>query len=156
MKLNHGLVDVAVNWAGGLFCVDSRVGCGPMCLHMIPQDSVTTTPNVGSQGSHHHACRSTKPTDNRTKRTDTRTLHSRPVLAGLHHAKKSEASGFCYVNDIVLVQHRSMQIIFVWLLLSVEGGWGRVATQGQAEQSNTTHMRRGSKWVVFIFMYDAK
>lgn len=21
---------------------------------------------------------------------------------GLHHAKKSEASGFCYVNDIVL------------------------------------------------------
>jgi histone deacetylase 1/2 len=22
--------------------------------------------------------------------------------AGLHHAKKSEASGFCYVNDIVL------------------------------------------------------
>lgn len=37
MRLNHGLVDVAVNWAGGL-----------------------------------------------------------------HHAKKSEASGFCYVNDIVL------------------------------------------------------
>ncbi len=37
MKLNHGLVDVAINWAGGL-----------------------------------------------------------------HHAKKSEASGFCYVNDIVL------------------------------------------------------
>lgn len=37
MKLNHGLVDIAINWAGGL-----------------------------------------------------------------HHAKKSEASGFCYVNDIVL------------------------------------------------------
>lgn len=37
MKLNHGMVDIAINWAGGL-----------------------------------------------------------------HHAKKSEASGFCYVNDIVL------------------------------------------------------
>ena len=24
---------------------------------------------------------------------------------GLHHAKKSEASGFCYVNDIVLAIH---------------------------------------------------
>lgn len=24
---------------------------------------------------------------------------------GLHHAKKSEASGFCYVNDIVLVSN---------------------------------------------------
>lgn len=23
-------------------------------------------------------------------------------MGGLHHAKKSEASGFCYVNDIVL------------------------------------------------------
>ena len=23
-------------------------------------------------------------------------------IAGLHHAKKSEASGFCYVNDIVI------------------------------------------------------
>jgi histone deacetylase HOS2 len=23
-------------------------------------------------------------------------------LGGLHHAKKTEASGFCYVNDIVL------------------------------------------------------
>lgn len=37
IKLNHGLADVAINWAGGL-----------------------------------------------------------------HHAKKNEASGFCYVNDIVL------------------------------------------------------
>jgi len=37
MKLNHGLVDIAINWAGGL-----------------------------------------------------------------HHAKKAEASGFCYINDIVL------------------------------------------------------
>ena len=24
------------------------------------------------------------------------------ILGGLHHAKKMEASGFCYVNDIVL------------------------------------------------------
>jgi hypothetical protein len=25
-----------------------------------------------------------------------------PLHRGLHHAKKSEAAGFCYVNDIVL------------------------------------------------------
>lgn len=24
------------------------------------------------------------------------------MFSGLHHAKKSEASGFCYVNDIVI------------------------------------------------------
>jgi acetoin utilization deacetylase AcuC-like enzyme len=24
------------------------------------------------------------------------------IIGGLHHAKKMEASGFCYVNDIVL------------------------------------------------------
>jgi histone deacetylase 1/2 len=28
---------------------------------------------------------------------------------GLHHAKKSEASGFCYVNDIVLVRMHLLQ-----------------------------------------------
>ncbi|WOH10574.1 hypothetical protein DCAR_0730043 [Daucus carota subsp. sativus] len=37
---------------------------------------------------------------------------------GLHHAKKSEASGFCYVNDIVLgilellKRHRSARVIY--------------------------------------------
>ena len=37
---------------------------------------------------------------------------------GLHHAKKSEASGFCYVNDIVLgilellKRHRVLFVVF--------------------------------------------
>jgi acetoin utilization deacetylase AcuC-like enzyme len=25
-----------------------------------------------------------------------------PFAGGMHHAKKAEASGFCYINDIVL------------------------------------------------------
>jgi acetoin utilization deacetylase AcuC-like enzyme len=25
-----------------------------------------------------------------------------PLAGGMHHAKKAEASGFCYINDIVL------------------------------------------------------
>ena len=41
---------------------------------------------------------------------------------GLHHAKKSEASGFCYVNDIVLgilellKVHRVMHLFICWIL----------------------------------------
>lgn len=27
---------------------------------------------------------------------------SRTIAGGMHHAKKAEASGFCYINDIVL------------------------------------------------------
>ena len=33
-------------------------------------------------------------------RTLTRGLS--PRAGGMHHAKKAEASGFCYINDIVL------------------------------------------------------
>lgn len=33
---------------------------------------------------------------------------------GLHHAKKSEASGFCYVNDIVL----AILELLKWVLCS--------------------------------------
>ena len=46
---------------------------------------------------------------------------------GLHHAKKSEASGFCYVNDIVLailellkyhqVLKQSLVLIFIYYFL---------------------------------------
>ena len=31
---------------------------------------------------------------------------------GLHHAKKSEASGFCYVNDIVLAILELLKVSF--------------------------------------------
>ncbi len=31
---------------------------------------------------------------------------------GLHHAKKSEASGFCYVNDIVLAILELLKFVF--------------------------------------------
>ena len=33
---------------------------------------------------------------------------------GLHHAKKSEASGFCYVNDIVLAILELLKYHQVW------------------------------------------
>jgi histone deacetylase 1/2 len=36
---------------------------------------------------------------------------------GLHHAKKNEASGFCYVNDIVLAILELLK--FVYLLISL-------------------------------------
>lgn len=32
---------------------------------------------------------------------------------GLHHAKKSEASGFCYVNDIVLAILELLKCVFM-------------------------------------------
>ncbi len=39
---------------------------------------------------------------------------------GMHHAKKAEASGFCYINDIVLailellkVHQRSAHLLFI-------------------------------------------
>lgn len=32
---------------------------------------------------------------------------------GLHHAKKAEASGFCYVNDIVLAILELLRYVFV-------------------------------------------
>lgn len=35
---------------------------------------------------------------------------------GLHHAKKSEASGFCYVNDIVLAILELLK--WVWPIIS--------------------------------------
>lgn len=41
-------------------------------------------------------------------------------MGGLHHAKKSEASGFCYSNDIVLailelLKHHQVRFSFVLL-----------------------------------------
>ena len=36
---------------------------------------------------------------------------------GLHHAKKSEASGFCYVNDIVLAILELLKFVFRCFLL---------------------------------------
>lgn len=33
---------------------------------------------------------------------------------GLHHAKKSEASGFCYVNDIVLGILELLKYVLIW------------------------------------------
>ena len=36
---------------------------------------------------------------------------------GLHHAKKSEASGFCYVNDIVLAILELLKYAFLALSL---------------------------------------
>lgn len=33
------------------------------------------------------------------------------VAGGMHHAKKAEASGFCYVNDIVL---GILELLKVW------------------------------------------
>lgn len=43
---------------------------------------------------------------------------------GLHHAKKSEASGFCYVNDIVLAILELLRYyhpILIYLILSHKG-----------------------------------
>jgi len=40
---------------------------------------------------------------------------------GLHHAKKFEASGFCYVNDIVLAILELLRYVFVGILLRVLG-----------------------------------
>lgn len=36
---------------------------------------------------------------------------------GLHHAKKSEASGFCYVNDIVLAILELLKYVLYFLLI---------------------------------------
>ena len=36
---------------------------------------------------------------------------------GLHHAKKSEASGFCYVNDIVLAILELLKYVLFWLAI---------------------------------------
>lgn len=36
---------------------------------------------------------------------------------GLHHAKKSEASGFCYVNDIVLAILELLKWVLFYLVL---------------------------------------
>lgn len=33
---------------------------------------------------------------------------------GLHHAKKSEASGFCYVNDIVLAILELLKYVYLY------------------------------------------
>ena len=38
---------------------------------------------------------------------------------GLHHAKKSEASGFCYVNDIVLSILELLKFVMFLLLVIV-------------------------------------
>ncbi len=34
-------------------------------------------------------------------------------LGGMHHAKKAEASGFCYVNDIVLAILELLKVTWV-------------------------------------------
>lgn len=39
---------------------------------------------------------------------------------GLHHAKKSEAAGFCYVNDIVIAILELLKYHHRWV---VGGGW---------------------------------
>lgn len=47
---------------------------------------------------------------------------------GLHHAKKSEASGFCYVNDIVLailellkcVEKPNCMVVVVFVFFTVD------------------------------------
>lgn len=37
---------------------------------------------------------------------------------GLHHAKRGEASGFCYVNDIVLAILELLRYVVQWLHLA--------------------------------------
>ena len=56
---------------------------------------------------------------------------------GMHHAKKAEASGFCYVNDIVLA---------ILELLKVGGrGIVRVRKDGRGEGGRWLQKRQGSK-----------
>ena len=45
---------------------------------------------------------------------------------GLHHAKKSEASGFCYVNDIVLAILELLKYHQVWNSLTCMRFWNCV------------------------------
>ena len=41
---------------------------------------------------------------------------------GLHHAKKTEASGFCYVNDIVLAILELLKYVSVAVVVGCVGG----------------------------------
>lgn len=49
---------------------------------------------------------------------------------GLHHAKKCEASGFCYVNDIVLAILELLKQHEVSLLWYILGGFSLVGFLG--------------------------
>lgn len=48
------------------------------------------------------------------------------VQLGLHHAKKCEASGFCYVNDIVLAILELLKVFLFLLSLFVFLTWKQV------------------------------
>lgn len=53
-------------------------------------------------GRHRPADRCCRPPAGAVKLNKQQTDIAINWAGGLHHAKKSEASGFCYVNDIVL------------------------------------------------------
>ena len=74
MKLNHGLADIAINWAGGL-----------------------------------------------------------------HHAKKAEASGFCYINDIVLGILELLKYHARVLYIDIDIHHGQIETPTQRAPSRQNH-----------------
>lgn len=53
---------------------------------------------------------------------------------GLHHAKKAEASGFCYVNDLVLAILELLKYHARWAL-EQGGKWWRERTYASREGS---------------------
>lgn len=70
---------------------------------------------------------------------------------GLHHAKKSEASGFCYVNDIVLAILELLK--WVW-----QRGWYSVCVimtfpASYDSSHNILHNMHKNCWNCIIFSY---
>jgi histone deacetylase 1/2 len=70
--MNESTADICLNWAGTQRCIITRHGCSVHGRHVHLQFVAMLTSSC-------HV-----------------------VPGGMHHAKKAEASGFCYINDIVL------------------------------------------------------
>eukprot|EP00798_Chlamydomonas_sp_ICE-L_P009961 gene9961-7837_t len=114
VKLNHGLCDIAINWAGKLHRATATFS-----LRAPPPPSLLPSPCYPHRFCQLYAGAFIKGAvklnhglfcqlyAGASIEGAVKLNHGLCDIAinwagGLHHAKKSEASGFCYVNDLVL------------------------------------------------------